>query len=83
MFTSIKPGANPHNTFKGGTTMAYIFRGRLCGLICPECPEPLANVTVRLYRSRDAQTVTALAAASPKETFAILTEEQVMRKRRH
>ena len=60
--------------------MAYIFRGRLCGLICPECPEPLANVIVRLYRSRDAQTVTALAAASPKETFAILTEEQVNEK---
>ena len=24
--------------------MAYIFRGKLCGLICPECPESLANV---------------------------------------
>jgi len=60
--------------------MAYVFRGKLCGLICPECPEPLANVTVRLYRSRDAQTVTALAVANPKETFAILTEEQVKEK---
>lgn len=57
--------------------MAYIFRGRLCGLICTECPEPLSSVIVRLYRSRDAQTVTASAVASPKETFAILTEEQV------
>ena len=60
--------------------MAYLFRGKLCGLICPECPEPLANVRVRLYRSRDAQTVTALAVAHPKETFAILTEEQVNEK---
>jgi hypothetical protein len=60
--------------------MAYIFRGKLCGLICAECPEPLANVTVRLYRSRDAQTVTALAVANPKETFALLTEEQVKAK---
>ena len=60
--------------------MAYIFRGKLCGLICPECPEPLANVIVRLYRSRDVQTVTALAVASPKETFAVLTEEQVNEK---
>jgi len=60
--------------------MPYIFRGKLCGLICPECPEPLANVTVRIYRSRDAQTVTALAVATPKETFAILTEEQVAEK---
>lgn len=57
--------------------MAYIFRGKLCGLICPECPEPLANVVVRLYRSRDIQTVTALAVANPKETFAVLTEKQV------
>src|SRR4051794_13483493 len=60
--------------------MPYVFRGRLCGLICAECPEPLANVVVRLYRSRDAQNVTALAVASPKETFAILTEEQVNEK---
>ena len=57
--------------------MAYILRGKLCGLICSECPEPLSNVIVRLYRSRDAQNVTALAVANPKETFAILTEEQV------
>ncbi len=60
--------------------MAYIFRGKLCGLICPECPEPLANLIVRLYRSRDVQTVTALAVASPKETFAVLTEKQVKEK---
>lgn len=57
--------------------MAYILRGKLCGFICSECPEPLSNVIVRLYRSRDAQNVTALAVANPKETFAILTEEQV------
>jgi len=60
--------------------MPFIFRGKLCGLICPECPEPLANVRLRLYRSRDAQTVTALAVATPKETFAVLTEEQVKEK---
>lgn len=60
--------------------MPYIFRGKLCGLICSECPEPLANVVVRLYRSRDEQTVTARAIASPKETFAILSDEQVNEK---
>ncbi len=60
--------------------MAYILRGKLCGFICSECPEPLSNVIVRLYRSRDAQNVTALAVANPKETFAILTEEQVKAK---
>jgi hypothetical protein len=60
--------------------MPYIFRGKLCGLICPECPEPLAKVLVRLYRNRDAQTVTAMAVAHPKDTFAILTAEQVNEK---
>lgn len=57
--------------------MPYMFRGRLCGLICAECPEPFADVLVRIYRTRDPQTVTALAVANPKETFAILTEAQV------
>lgn len=35
----------------------YIFKGSLCGLICPECPEPLSNVKVRLYRLRAEQNV--------------------------
>jgi hypothetical protein len=60
--------------------MSYIFRGKLCGLICAECPEPLSNVIVRLYRSRDAKIETALAVASPKETFTVLTDEQVKEK---
>ncbi|MFZ4878217.1 hypothetical protein ACL9RI_24305 [Janthinobacterium sp. Mn2066] len=60
--------------------MAYILRGKLCGLICAECPEPLSNVIVRLYRTRDTQNVTALAVASAKETFAILSEEEVQAK---
>ena len=57
--------------------MAYILRGKLCGLICAECPEPLSDVVVRLYRARDTQNVTALAVASAKETFAILTDEDI------
>lgn len=60
--------------------MSYIFRGRLCGYICDECHEPLANVKVRLYRTRKDQNVTALAVANPKDTFAILSEEDVKRK---
>jgi len=60
--------------------MAYTFRGNLCGLICPECPEPLSQVTVRLYRNREAQDVTSLAVASPKDTFAILTDDEVRAK---
>ena len=55
----------------------YNFRGRLCGYICAECPEPLANLQVRLYRVDNQRNVTALAVANPKETFAILDDDQV------
>jgi len=58
----------------------YTFKGRLCGLICEECPEPLANVKVRLYRSRKNQNVVALAVANPKETLAILDEAAIKAK---
>jgi hypothetical protein len=60
--------------------MPYIFRGRLCGYICDECPEPLSRVKVRLYRVREGRNVTALAVASPKDTFAIVEEEQAREK---
>src|SRR2546423_9823541 len=60
--------------------MAYTFKGRLCGFICSECPEPLANIVVRLYRSREDQNITALAVANPKDTFAILSDEAVKEK---
>ncbi|MGH7062732.1 MAG: hypothetical protein ACREET_01495, partial [Stellaceae bacterium] len=56
--------------------MAYIFKGRLCGYICAECPEPLSVVTLRLYRSRAEQNVTALAAADPKQTLAVLGDAE-------
>ncbi|HLG16875.1 MAG TPA: hypothetical protein VJH03_20585 [Blastocatellia bacterium] len=61
-------------------TAAYTFRGRLCGLICPECIEPLSGVNVRLYRHTTEPNVAALAVASPKDTFAILTDDQVRAK---
>ncbi len=60
--------------------MGYVFKGRLCGYICPECPEPLSNVKIRLYRSRNGQKISALASAQPKETFGILDREQVEEK---
>jgi hypothetical protein len=59
--------------------MNYTFKGRLCGYICPECPEPLSDVLVRLYRATQPN-VTALAVANPKETFAILSDEAVAAK---
>ena len=60
--------------------MRYIFKGRLCGYICPECPEPLSQVKVRLYRSRAKEGITVLAAAAPKDTFAILSDDDVKQK---
>jgi len=60
--------------------MAYVFKGRLCGLICAECREALSEVTIRLYRSRDDQNVTALAVANPKETLKLLSDEEVKAK---
>ena len=60
--------------------MAYIFRGRLCGTLCDDCFEPLAGLQVRLYRLRLDQDATRLAVADTKDTFAILTDEQVRAK---
>ena len=60
--------------------MKYIFRGNLSALICPECPEKVSQATVRLYRLRKDQEGSALATASPKDTFAILTEEEIKKK---
>ncbi len=60
--------------------MRYIFKGRLCGYICPDCPEPLSQVKVRLYRSRAKEGITLLAAAAPKDTFAILSDDDVKQK---
>lgn len=60
--------------------MAYLFKGRLCGYICAECPEPLVNLKVRLYRIDERRNVAALAVANPKETFAILSDDQVQDK---
>jgi len=55
--------------------MPYEFRGKLCGYLCAECEEPLEGVTVRLYRNRPDQGVTGLAVAAPKDTIALLDEQ--------
>lgn len=60
--------------------MPYVFKGRLCGYICEECMEPLSRAKIRLYRIGKGRDVTSLAVAAPKDTFAILTDEQVAEK---
>ena len=61
--------------------MNYIFNGNIRGYLCGECSEPLSNVTVRLYRTRVEQNVTALAVAGTKDTFAILDDAAVSAKK--
>lgn len=58
--------------------MQYTVRGRLCGYVCGEVEEPVADATVRLYRARDR--IAERATARPKETFAVLDGEAVERK---
>jgi len=61
--------------------MQYTFTGQLCGYICPKIEEPLANMTVRLYRpGQERRGIVARATARPKETFTILEEADVEEK---
>lgn len=59
----------------------YHFRGRLCGRICADCPEDLADVTIRLYALRDDQNALRLATASEKQGFSQLKPAQVNQKK--
>jgi hypothetical protein len=61
--------------------MNYLFKGKLQGWICAECVEPLSKVTVRLYRVFQQENLVTLATASEKQTFRILTDEEVGEKR--
>jgi hypothetical protein len=53
--------------------MSYLFTGRLIGLLCDDCSEPLVGATVRLVRSTSG-TVSRDAAADPKHTAIVLEE---------
>jgi len=61
----------------------YRFAGRLCGLLCSDCSEPLAVGTVKLYRVQGEQDILARAVADPKDTFAILTDETIAAKAKY
>ena len=58
----------------------YVLRGRLCGLLCADCLEPLSGVTVRIYSLRPNQDATRLAVADPKTTLSVLNEADVQGK---
>lgn len=57
--------------------MAYLFTGKLFAYLCENCPEDLANATIRLYRLGPDQQVAALATANPKDTFVIHDPEEL------
>lgn len=57
--------------------MGYLFKGTICGRLCDDCEEDLSNAVVKLYRLREDQQKTILATASPKNTFAILSNKEV------
>jgi len=54
-------------------TMSHLFTGRLVGLLCDDCSEPLVGATVRLVRSTSS-TISSDAAADPKQTAVVLDE---------
>lgn len=60
--------------------MNFVFRGSLFGRLCSECIEQLSDITVRIYRNRPDQNITALAVASANDTLTMLTEQQIQAK---
>jgi hypothetical protein len=62
--------------------MPYQLTGKLSASICTDCPTPLANVIVRLYRLPDLNIsdVTHATAANPGDNFLALTEAHVKEK---
>ena len=63
--------------------MPFIFKGNLSAYLCLDCKEHLAFVTVRLYRLRDNQKETMLAAAETKHTINLLDKKQIAAKKGH
>lgn len=53
--------------------MPYVISGRLIGLLCDDCSEPLTGATVRLVASAGNR-ISHAAAAEPKHTAAVLEE---------
>jgi hypothetical protein len=60
--------------------MTYTFRGQFCGSLAPEFSEPLAGVTVRLYKYRGGKYISSLAVAEPGETIEVLTADAISAK---
>lgn len=57
--------------------MKYTFDGNLRGIVSPGIDEPVADATVRLYRTDEGPELAARVAARPKQTSAIIDEQRV------
>lgn len=57
--------------------MPYIIRGKICGLLCDECSEPLTHARIRLYRVSDLRAAALETGAETKETLRLLTDKEV------
>jgi hypothetical protein len=60
--------------------MSYQFSGNMGGMICGDCCDPLAKVTVRLYKTGKVDKLPTLVAANPKATFKVLAEKEIKAK---
>jgi len=55
--------------------MSYLFRGILCGYLCPHCREAISETVVQLYELAPNAAVEDLVAAPAKDTLAQLADE--------
>jgi hypothetical protein len=61
--------------------MTYTFKGTLHGALCRNCVEPLAGLTLELYRvARIDPRTTALAVAAAKDTFGPVDDDSAAAK---
>lgn len=60
--------------------MGYVFKGTLHSYLCSDCREILAGVQIRLYRHGGEQNVEDRVAAREKDTFRVLSDDEVKAK---
>jgi hypothetical protein len=79
--TASGPATDFNDTDAQPSPTTFTLHGRLQGLVAPDFPEALEGAHVRLYRPRASpDVIAARAAALPKDTFSILTDEEVATK---
>ncbi len=60
--------------------MTHVLRGTLCGRTCADCPDPIADSVVRIYRTEQPEQAGGLSAANPKLTTRQLSAKEVKAK---